>query len=336
MPKECAMKAPPFSAKTWIQVFRPFSYTASMIPVLLGAALTVYLKEPAKWWLMPLIILASFLIQAGTNLVSEYFDYRKGVDRPETYGSSRVLVEGRLDPLQVLLVGFACFVLTGCIGLIFVMLHGWPILVLGAIGILGGIFYTAGPVAYKYLGLGDLCVFCLMGPLMVIGSFYVLTGAYDHAVLWISLPVGFLVAGILSGNNLRDIIHDTQAHINTAATLLGHRLARWEYIALIVGAYVSTLVMIGFGVLPLWSLLTLLTIPAAIKTGSATSSAFPKVANTPTKPLTVPNKPSNGEMVITTSNTPMPPSSFTICSFAEDSTASTASSRVLNSEDRAI
>jgi len=253
------------SAKDWVQVFRPFSYTAAVIPVLLGAALTVYLKEAAVWWLLPLIVLASFFLQAGTNLVSEYFDYQKGVDRPETYGSSRVLVEKRLDPKQVFLVGLGCFALTACIGLAFIAQRGWPILLLGAIGLLGGFFYTAGPLAYKYLGLGDLFVFCLMGPLMVIGSFFVLTGVYDHSVLLISLPVGFLVAGILSGNNLRDITHDTQAHINTTATILGHRRARWEYVALTLGAYIAIPAMIIFDVLPLWSLLTFLTIPPAIK-----------------------------------------------------------------------
>ena len=253
------------SAKDWVQVFRPFSYTAAVIPVLLGAALTVYLNETAAWWLLPLIVFASFFLQAGTNLVSEYFDYQKGVDRPETYGSSRVLVEKRLDSKQVLLVGLGCFALTACIGLVFVAQRGWPIFLLGVIGLLGGFFYTAGPVAYKYFGLGDLFVFCLMGPLMVIGSFFVLTGVYVHSVLLISLPVGFLVAGILSGNNLRDIGHDTQAHIHTTATVLGHRWARWEYVSLTLGAFLAVPAMIIFDVLPLWSLLTFLTIPPAVK-----------------------------------------------------------------------
>ena len=265
MASELTTKHSPSSAKAWVQVFRPFSYTAAVIPVLLGAALTVYLDEEAAWWLLPLVVSASFFLQAGTNLVSEYFDYKKGVDRPESYGSSRVLVEKRLDPRQVFLVGLGCFIMTACIGLVFVALHGWPILLLGVTGLLGGFFYTAGPVAYKYFGLGDLFVFCLMGPLMVIGSFFVLTGTYDHSVLLISLPVGSLVAGILSGNNLRDISHDTQAHIHTTATILGHRWARWEYVGLTLGAYIAVLAMIVFNVLPLWSLLTFFTIPPAIK-----------------------------------------------------------------------
>lgn len=255
----------PHSAKAWVQVFRPFSYTASIIPVLLGAVLTVQLGYACQWRLLPLIVIASVLLQAGTNLVSEYFDYKKGVDRPETYGSSRVLVEHLLNPLHVLMVGMGCFAITAAIGLVFIAMIGWPIFIIGVIGLAGGFFYTATPAAYKYVGLGDLFVFCLMGPLMVIGSFLVLTDRYRHEVLLISLPVGFLVAAILSGNNLRDIYHDTQAKINTTATILGHRWARWEYSGLIVGGYLATLGMVVFGVLPLWSLLTLLTLPVAIK-----------------------------------------------------------------------
>ncbi|MCI0500048.1 MAG: 1,4-dihydroxy-2-naphthoate octaprenyltransferase [Planctomycetales bacterium] len=253
------------SLRAWIQAARPFSFTASMTPVFLGAALVPYLQQSARWILFPLIILASLFIHAATNMVSEYFDYRKGVDRPDTCGGSRVLVDKRLLPKHVLMGGLSLFALTGGIGLIFVAIHGWPILLLGLIGLLGGFFYTAAPVGYKYLGFGDVLVFILMGPLMVIGSFYVLTGSYQVDILLISLPVGCLVAAILSANNLRDILHDTQAGIRSTASVLTHRWARVEYAVLIVSACLITLILIGLSVLPPWSLLTLLTIPMALK-----------------------------------------------------------------------
>jgi 1,4-dihydroxy-2-naphthoate octaprenyltransferase len=253
------------SLRIWMQAARPFSLTASVTPVLLGAALVPYLEAQARWLLWPLILAASLLIHIATNLVSEYFDYQKGVDRPDTWGGSRVLVDGLLAPGQVLWAGLLLFAVTAGIGLVFIAIHGWPILVIGLIGMLGGFFYTAVPVGYKYLGLGDLFVFVLMGPLMVIGSFYVLTGTYETDVLLISLPVGCLVAAILSANNLRDIKHDTEAGITSTAIALGHRLARLEYTALVSGAFLVTIGMVVFGVLPLWSLLVLLTVPAALK-----------------------------------------------------------------------
>lgn len=255
----------PHSLWAWFQAVRPFSFTASMVPAFLGAALAPYLHQTARWELLPAVVIASLLIHAGTNLVGEYFDFQKGVDRPDTYGGSRVLVEGLLSPQHVLYGGLFLFFLTACIGMIFIAIYGWPILVLGGIGILGGIFYTAVPVGYKYLGLGDVCVFLLMGPLMVIGSFYVLTGSWSIDALLISLPVGCLVAAILSANNLRDIRHDTQAGIRSTAIVLGHRRARLEYSVLVTGAYIVTAGLMMFHVLSWWSLLVLLVLPLAVR-----------------------------------------------------------------------
>lgn len=245
----------------WVRAARPFSFTASMMPVLLGAALTVYLEQSARWELLPLIMMASLAIHAGTNMVSEYFDYCKGVDRPETRGGSRVIIEKLLSPKEVLAGGLALFAVTAAIGLFFIWQRGIAILVIGAIGMVGGLFYSAS----KRTGLGDLAVFILMGPLMVIGAFFVLTGDYSHYVLLISLPVGCLVAAILSGNNLRDIPSDRQARILTTATLLGHRAARWEYSGLVLGAFIISLALMGLRILPAWSLLTLAALVPAVK-----------------------------------------------------------------------
>lgn len=251
------------TAAIWLQAIRVFSLTASIIPVLLGAAWAAYEGTSADWRLMPLIVIASLSIHAATNLVSEYFDYIKNVDKDYTFGGSRVIVEGKLSARQTLLGGLVLFALTAAIGLIFIYLRGWPILMLGVIGMMGGIFYTATPVGYKYFGLGDLMVFILMGPLMVIGSYFVLTGTYNHNVLWVSLPVGCLVAAILSGNNLRDILHDTQAGITTTAGLLGHHFARIEYTTLDIAAYLIVIVLCLLGTLPLFSLIVFCTLPLA-------------------------------------------------------------------------
>jgi 1,4-dihydroxy-2-naphthoate octaprenyltransferase len=244
----------------WCRAVRPFSFTASSIPVLVGAVWAFHEKSPANWLLLPLIWLAALSIHAATNLVSEYFDYIKG---DISYGSSRVIVEGLLSPRQFLVGGLVMFAVTAAFGLLFAALRGWPILAIGFVGMIGGYFYTATPVGYKYLGLGDVMVFILMGPLMVIGSYFVLTGTYNHNVLLVSLPIGCLVAAILSGNNLRDILHDKQAGIATLAGRIGHRWAKWEYSALDASSYLITIILVLLHILPPWSLLTLLSAPLA-------------------------------------------------------------------------
>ena len=252
-------------ASIWLQAARPFSFTASMVPVLFGAAYAFYRNTQIRWELLAPVAIASLLIHAATNLINEYCDYKKGVDRPDTFGGSRVLVDRLLTPKEVLIAGLLCFAATAAIGLLFVWLRGWLILALGTVGLLSGFFYSAMPVGYKYLGLGDLMVFILMGPLMVIGSFFVLTGVWLWQAVFVSLPIGSLVAAILSANNLRDIPHDAEAKIKTTARLLGLKWAKKEYAALIISAYIFTVMLIILMQLPWWSLGVFLTLPPATK-----------------------------------------------------------------------
>jgi 1,4-dihydroxy-2-naphthoate polyprenyltransferase len=256
--------APRSRFSIWVQAIRVFSLTASLIPVLAAAALAV--GQPAvAWWLLPLAILAAECLHAGTNLVSDYFDFVHQVDKNYTFGSSRVIVEGWLSPRKVFWGGMALLATSAAIGLVFIAVRGWPILVIGIIGLLGGYFYTARPVGLKYLALGDLSVFVLMGPLMVVGAYLVLTGEFHHRVWLVSLPIGCLVTAILHANNTRDIPHDRQAGVRTMANLLGHRGAVVEYESLVLAAYGLTAVLIATGHISVWGSLVMLSVPIAIR-----------------------------------------------------------------------
>ena len=250
---------------TWIQAIRPFAFPASLIPVFIGAALAFIEPFRASWILFPLVLVCTLLFHSGTNAISEYFDFKKGLDRSYTFGSSRVLVDGLIGPREVLIVGYVLFGIGFLFGLILVFARGWPILALGIIGLLGGIFYSARPIGYKYLGLGDIMVFLLMGPLMVGGTYFALTGALNHKVIYVSLPVALLVSAILNANNIRDIKYDRQAKIKTLEIILGYKTAKREYFFLLSAAYLSVMIMIAAGVLSLWSALTFLSLPLALK-----------------------------------------------------------------------
>ncbi len=249
----------------WLQAMRAFSFPASIVPVAVGTVLAAHSDAAVAWWLVPFVAVASVLMHAGTNMVSDYFDYEKGVDKDYAYVSSGVLAQGLLSPMQVLIGGLVLFAVSCGIGLLFVALRGWPILMLGVVGLLGGIFYTARPVGYKYLALGDALVFTLMGPLMVIGSYFVLTDSFHFSVLIASLPVGCLVAAILHANNMRDIDHDRETEVRTVANLLGHDRARVEYYVLVGGAYAAVVGMILGGMVSPWGLLVFATLPLAAK-----------------------------------------------------------------------
>jgi len=254
-----------YALKTWIQAIRIFSLTASIVPVLVGAALVPFFNQQGRWMYFPIVIICSVCFQAGTNLISDYFDYINQVDKDYTFGSSRVIVDGLLTARQILIGSMLIFGVAIMLGFILVAAWGVWMLVLGVVGFLGGVFYTAKPIAYKYIGLGNFLVFLLMGPLMVIGSFFALTGTCNIEVFVVSLPIGFLVSAILYANNLRDIKHDTEAGIKTLENTLGYDKAVIGYYLLLIAAYLSVFVMVVSNLLPIWSLLVFLTVPLAVK-----------------------------------------------------------------------
>jgi 1,4-dihydroxy-2-naphthoate octaprenyltransferase len=216
------------------------------------------------WGLLPVVLTAAVLFHAGTNVVNDYFDYVRGVDRDEPYnGSSGVLTKGLLPPGAVFRFGVGLFGAGSLLGLLLVYHRGLPMLLIGVAGLLGGYLYTGGPKGYKYLALGDVLVFVLMGLLMVLGTYLALTGETSGVVLLASLPVGSLVAAIMAVNNHRDAATDGESGVRTLANVLGFRASRLENLLLPVSAYLLVLLMVLSGVLSAWTLLVFLSLPIA-------------------------------------------------------------------------
>lgn len=256
----------------WIQAIRPFSLTATLIPVLMGAMIALALYPGnVNWYLMFIVALGSPFFQLAGNLLSEYFDFKNNVDRKETFGSSRILVDGLMKPKSILFAGLLALTILFTIGMALVYFRGLNMFYIGMIGLLASYFYTK----LKYNALGDLMIFLCFGPLMTFGTFFAITGTFDMLteIALISLPVGFLVTAILHANNTRDILHDTKAGIKTLASVIGIKGAKFEYYFLVAGAFLSVVIFISAGILPLWSLLVFLSLPLAMKNIKAFSVA---------------------------------------------------------------
>ncbi len=244
--------------KVWFWASRPFSYTASVIPVLVGSMLALYRSE-INWPLFAIVMTASIAIQAGTNLANEYFDHLR--ERTVSGTTGGFIQRGLLTQKQVLIGTMVAFGIGGSLGIYLVAAVGWPILIVGLFSFLAGFFYSAGPLASR--GLGELTVFIFMGPVMVMGSYYVQTMELNWPVFWASIPVAFLVAAILQVNNIRDIDEDRKVGKRTLATFIGRRKAKMEFYCLVGGSYLTVLVTAITGILPLTTLITMLTFPTA-------------------------------------------------------------------------
>jgi 1,4-dihydroxy-2-naphthoate octaprenyltransferase len=248
---------------TWLAALRPVSFTASVIPVLVGTAIAA--DEEFHPLLFVLALAGSIAIHAGTNLVNDYFDYVKGTDSAESLGPSGMIQRGILSPRAVLAGGIGAFAVGATFGLIITAMTGWPVLALGVASVLAGYFYTASPFSLAYRGLGEVVVFVFMGPVIVLGAYYVQTETWAWAPFIASVPVGLLVAAILHANNVRDIENDRRNNKWTLAALAGRPLADYEYIALTLGGYAVVVIMTIAGSAPWPVLITLLSLPIALR-----------------------------------------------------------------------
>ncbi len=249
--------------RLWWAAARPFSFTASVIPVLVGTLLAAYHGD-FTWWIGLLALFGSVAIHAGTNFVNDYFDDRKGADSVESLGPAGFIQRGILRPNQVLAAGIVCFTAGSVIGLVLVWATSIELLWLGLAAVLAGFLYTGWPLHLAYLALGELTVFIFMGPVMVMGAYFVQTETWALDAFLASLPIAFLVTAILHANNIRDIESDRQVGKRTLATLIGREKANWEMYGLLAGAYLMLVLAVALGALPWPALIALITIPAAI------------------------------------------------------------------------
>jgi len=248
--------------KTWLRAIRPFSFTGCVIPVTLGAILAIK-QNKFQFEYYILSVVAILFLHAAVNLLSDHDDYENKVDTKDSYGSSGVILENLLSSKQVHRGGILCLILGSLLGLFLSYEKGIFVLIIGLVGAFSGYSYTGKPLNLKYKGLGAPLVFLLFGPLMVIGSYYVQMQQVSIEAFYISIPVGLLTTAILHANDIRDIFHDEKAGIKTLSLLVGKDNAKKIYYGMLILSYVSIIVMIFFAVLPLWSLLCLITLPTA-------------------------------------------------------------------------
>jgi 1,4-dihydroxy-2-naphthoate octaprenyltransferase len=246
------------------EIARPFSFTASTVPVAVGGALAA-VEGKFDWTLFLVSLVAGVLLHIGTNVTNEIYDVRKGVDTIVSPRASHAIVKGRITDREAYVMAIIAFAIAFALGVFLVSVRGWAVVALGLAGLIGGYTYTAPPFQYKFSPYGIPLVFTLMGPLMVVGSYYVITGTVDWSALAISIPVGFLVAAILHGNEWRDISEDARAGARTFSVRMGRQAAHWLYIALVVGAYIALTVAVLAGLLPTWSLLAILSLPLLVR-----------------------------------------------------------------------
>jgi 1,4-dihydroxy-2-naphthoate octaprenyltransferase len=209
----------------------------------------------------------ALLLQIGSNLANDVFDFEKGADTAARIGPPRATQLGLLSTRSMKRGMTLVFALAIAVGLYLTAVAGPAIIAIGLVSIAAAIAYTGGPWPLGYHGLGDLAVFVFFGVVAVTGTCFVQLGHVPALAAVASIPVGALATAILVVNNLRDVDTDRAAGKRTLAVRLGRGGARAEWSLLVASAYVlASLPWLVFGETP-WVLLPWLTVPLAISLG---------------------------------------------------------------------
>jgi 1,4-dihydroxy-2-naphthoate octaprenyltransferase len=205
------------------------------VPVLVGSAIAA---RSGQFQGLPFLaaLLASLLIQIGTNYANDLFDYLKGADR-QRQGPTRAVQSGLVTPRQMRNAVILVFGSAALLGVYLILVGGWPIALIGLLSILAGVGYTGGPYPLAYHGLGDLFAFLFFGVIAVMGTAYIFSHEFTALSFIASLPVALLVTAIIIVNNLRDIPTDAAVGKRTFAVMIGDRNTRLEYTLCVMGAY---------------------------------------------------------------------------------------------------
>lgn len=267
--------------KKWLVAARPWSLPASTMPVVFGTALAVVIGgarfSPLRFlW----AIVTMMVLHSAANMLSDVFDFRRGLDRDVTPVSGAV-VRGLLTDRQVLRGSIALFVLGTVSGLLLARVTGKSLFVVGGVGVAVGALYTL----LKARALGDLAVFLNFGLLGAAGAWVVQTRSFSWLpALW-TVPMAMLVSAILHANNWRDILTDGEKRVTTVAGVLGDRGSHAYYGCLVFAPFVIDLAFISVPRLtggplrpmPLTFLVVLLALPSALRLwGRAVRRAAPR------------------------------------------------------------
>lgn len=264
-------------ARAYVTATRPWSFTCSSMPALLGGVTAYYLYKDTpgfsfSWVNFFLTVVGMIAAQAACNLINDYYDYKMRCDHLGNLGVRNPFLQPALSHRTLLVETLSILFVAFLVALYFIITVNLVILWLVLFGLFTCVFYTAPPISLKYHALGDLFIILAFGFATTFGAFYVQAWTVFSfsrpellVVLLYAVPVAFMGDAMLNANNTRDIGEDRSENVLTFAGLVGETLA-WVYEHfLVVGSFlVSILLILFFRLTPL-TLVTLLAVPAAHK-----------------------------------------------------------------------
>ena len=251
-----------------ISTMRPRFLILAIACVFLGTAAAIWTVGAVNPWHVILAFIGGLAAHGCVNAINDYSDIRSGLDfrtnRTPFSGGSGTFVEEPTKIHLALWTTIGTALVTTAIGIYFTLVVGWPILLIGVIGMIVILTYTKWLNKQPFLcllspGLG-------FGTLMVLGTFYVLTGRITWAAVLASFIPFFLVSNLLLLNQFPDVEADTTVGRRHYPILIGRKSSAVIYVTFLAATYVAIILGVALKIIPAWTLLGLLSAVLALPT----------------------------------------------------------------------
>lgn len=253
----------------WWKAIRYHFVPPSIFPAVLGSLVALVANHVFYPFYFLLVLVGVVVNHMALNMADDYFDYKHAVDRakPEDKnpysGGSGTLSGGLIKPSGMLKAFVLCFLITITIGLFLTITRGFPVLVFGLFGVFCSVFYTAPPIHFSHLGLGELAQLLSFGTIIGLGSYFVQTQTLSLGAFVGTLPLGIMLFSMIIINEIPDYQEDRLAGKLTLVTRYGKKTGVKLYAASWVCTYSVIVIAALLNVIPLTTLLALVSLPFA-------------------------------------------------------------------------
>jgi len=252
----------------YLKALRAPFLAGSLVPVIIGAAFALSSKT-FSFWLLLLCAVGIIGLHLGANLLNDYFDAR-GSDpinmRVTPFsGGSRAIQDGELAPRLVLFMALFFFAIGFTIGIWLICLNRPLVIPIGLLGLGAGWAYSAPPLQLMSRGWGEAVIFFAFGPLVTLGTYYVMSGSLSWPAFAIGVPQGFFITGVIWINQFPDYEADRSANKRNLVVKLGPGYSRHLYCVIMSMAFVFVFFLIGVTGLSYMIMLSFMAFPLALK-----------------------------------------------------------------------
>jgi 1,4-dihydroxy-2-naphthoate octaprenyltransferase len=231
----------------WLIATRAAVFIMTALAAAIGGLLA-YRNGNFSWQLFILSMMGIVMAHASNNLLNDLVDHKKGIDKDNYYRSlygPQPLEHGLLSMKSFMTYLSVTLGIALVIGLYLVFVTGIGTLYLLGAGLFFLLFYT-WPL--KYYGLGEPSVILVWGPLMVGGTYFVVSGGqWDNWVAILSLVYALGPTTVLFGKHTDKLPEDKAKGVRTLPVLIGEKAARYSTIVFWVLQYVFIIALVLSG-----------------------------------------------------------------------------------------